>query len=43
MDDDPKVKCVGCGWKGRFSELDDDDGKDAFVCPQCGTVAWEWV
>ncbi len=38
----PKVVCNGCGWQGRVNDLKDDPGKDAFVCPRCGTIGWRF-
>ncbi len=33
-------KCIGCGWTGTMSDLDDDDAGS--VCPQCGKRGdWE--
>lgn len=37
--EDPKVFCMNCHWRGRFSELDDysfnDDMNYRYFCPKC--------
>lgn len=41
--ENPKVFCPGCKWAGNLDDLLDDEGKDAFVCPQCGTIGWRFA
>ena len=38
-----RIRCDGCGWKGFLDELEEDEDKDALVCPRCGTIGWRFA
>lgn len=40
-----KVKCLGCGWKGKLYDLLGVDPKEntTLWCPQCKCSSWEFV
>jgi hypothetical protein len=39
----PKVKCNGCGWRGKCGELLGTDDEETMWCPCCKCSGWEYT